>query len=314
MGEIANVSRQEIPRQMAQAATRAPYLDEEQERELTWRWRQHRDEQAMHLLISAHLRLVLALASRFRRYGLSASDLVQEGSVGLLEAARRFEPARNVRFSTYATWWIRASMQDYVLRNWSIVRGGTSSAQKSLFFNLRKAKARVQRDAGFDGARLHGAVAASLGVAVRDVAAMDARLSGPDLSLNAPSAADTDHGERIELLADVSPLPDEHVGQAIDGAREIARLRSALAGLSERERHVIRARRLDEEAETLETVGRRLGISKERVRQIENRALSKLRVALAADTPMAPRPLQDRLAGAAAAIRAPCRSGRLPIR
>src|SRR5688572_32799673 len=133
------------PRQMVREAMRAPYLEREEERALAFRWKDQRDQEALHRLTSAHMRLVIAIAARFRHFGLSMSDLIQEGHVGLLEAAARFEPEREVRFSTYATWWIRASIQDYILRNWSIVRGGTSSAQKALFFNLRRLRARLSR-------------------------------------------------------------------------------------------------------------------------------------------------------------------------
>jgi RNA polymerase sigma-32 factor len=261
----------------------APFLEREQERELAVRWRDHRDEAALHLLTSSHMRLVIALASRFRHYGLPVPDLIQEGHVGLLEAAARFEPEREVRFSTYATWWIRASMQDYILRNWSIVRGGTSSAQKALFFNLRRLRARLTRggEERITDA-VHGEIATALGVPKADVAMMDARLSGPDVSLNAP-LLDDDAGasaERMDFIPDDSPLQDEVVGDSIDSDRRVKWLRAALSVLSERELNILRERRLSEEQATLESLGDRLGISKERVRQIENRALEKLKRAL----------------------------------
>ncbi|GGC50528.1 RNA polymerase factor sigma-32 [Chelatococcus reniformis] len=281
MGEIAGVARH-----VMHAATKAPYLEHDEERELALRWRDHRDDAALHRLTSAHLRLVLSVAARFRRYGLSASDLVQEGSVGLLEAALRFEPERNIRFSTYAAWWVRASMQDYVLRNWSIVRGGTSSSQKALFFNLRRVKARAERNGDSIGDAMYGDIATALKVSRRDVEAMDARLSGPDLSLNAPVAG-PDQAEHMEFLVDGEPLPDERVGDTIDGERRLARLRQALSMLNERELKIVYERRLTEESTTLEALGQRLGISKERVRQIENRALAKLRAALCDWQPVA---------------------------
>lgn len=278
MADLAGVRRQFV-----RAAMNAPFLEREEERLLAARWKDAADQEALHALTSAHMRLVIALASRFRHYGLPVADLIQEGHVGLLEAAARFEPEREVRFSTYATWWIRASIQDYILRNWSIVRGGTSSAQKALFFNLRRLRAKLTR-AGNDrmSEEVYAEIAQALGVAHKDVATMDARLSGPDASLNAP-VADVDSGnstERMDFLVDTGPLPDETVGEAIDSERRVTWLRSALSCLNERELHIVQARRLAEQQATLESLGDRLGISKERVRQIESRALEKLRKAL----------------------------------
>jgi len=269
-----------VRRQFVKAAMSAPFLERGEERALAVLWRENRDEGALHQLAHAHMRLVIALATRFRHYGLPIADLVQEGHVGLLEAAARFEPEREVRFSTYATWWIRASMQDYILRNWSIVRGGTSSAQKALFFNLRRLRAKLSRDgASMADGVLYATIAQAIGVSAADVELMDTRLSGPDVSLNAPLASTDNSGpsERVEFLVDGGPLPDELVGEAIDSVRRLDWLREALAVLSERELRILRERRLAEESATLESLGVRLGISKERVRQIENRALEKLR-------------------------------------
>jgi len=258
----------------------APFLEREEERRLAQKWRGSQDEQALHRLAHAHMRLVIALATRFRHYGLPVADLIQEGHVGLLEAAARFEPERDVRFSTYATWWIRASMQDYILRNWSIVRGGTSSAQKALFFNLRRLRARLSRDgSGTGDGQMFAVIADAIGVSRADVELMDTRLSGPDVSLNAP-LTQTDMSapaERVDFLVDDKPLPDAIVGEAIDSHRRLDWLHDALNVLSERELRILRERRLVEEAVTLESLGSTLGISKERVRQIENRALEKLR-------------------------------------
>jgi RNA polymerase sigma-32 factor len=194
-----------------------------------------------------------------------------------------------VRFSTYATWWIRAAIQDHILRNWSIVRGGTSSAQKALFFNLRRLRARLSKNGEpmMPGA-LHAKIAEAVGVSSKDVALMDSRLSGPDMSLNAPMI-DSDpnsSSERMDFLVDTAPLPDETVGESIDMERRVRWLRTALNVLNERELKIVRARRLAENAVTLESLGERLGISKERVRQIENRALEKLRRALVEQQPM----------------------------
>ncbi|MBS7544425.1 RNA polymerase factor sigma-32 [Ancylobacter oerskovii] len=269
---------------LARAAKAEPLLAREEEFELAHRWSEHRDERALHRLVQAHMRLAIAIARRFRHYGLPMADLVQEGHVGLMEAAARFEAARDVRFSTYATWWIRAAIQDYVLRNWSIVRGGTSSGQKALFFNLRRVRARLEKVEGLRHAtrdEMHGAVADMLGIPAAEVARMDARLAAPDLSLSAPIAGGEEEGAaRLDQLVAEGPWPDEQVVQAIDGERRQRWLSQALRSLSDREIRIIRARRLAEESETLEMLGARLGISKERVRQIENRAIEKLRVTL----------------------------------
>lgn len=267
---------------MMRAARNAPFLSRDEEWQLASRWKEQRDEASLHRLTMAHMRLVMAIAARFRRYGLSMQDLVQEGHIGLMEAAARFDPERDVRFSTYATWWIRAAIQDHVLRNWSIVRGGTSSAQKTLFFNLRRLRARLDRDDAVSSADAHAFIAGQLGIKVADVALMDARLSGPDLSLNAPAIdSDSVSAERGDFVPDSSPLPDETVGERIDGERYRQWLRAAMKVLNERELKILKARRLASEAVTLEALGSRLGISKERVRQIENRAMEKLQRVLA---------------------------------
>jgi RNA polymerase sigma-32 factor len=278
MAQLAGVRRQFV-----KAAMAAPFLDREEERALALRWRSDADIAALHRLAAAHMRLVIALAARFRHYGLPVSDLIQEGHVGLLEAAARFEPERDVRFSTYATWWVRASIQDYILRNWSIVRGGTSSTQKALFFNLRRLRARLAQQPTANGnLAAFATIAKAIGVPRADVEMMDARLSGPDVSLNAP-LIDTEPGtatERVDFLVDDKPLPDQTASETIDSDRRLNWLREALSVLSDRELRIVTARRLSDEAATLEDLGERLGISKERVRQIENRALEKLRLAL----------------------------------
>jgi RNA polymerase sigma-32 factor len=273
----------DVKRSFVRAAMNAPFLTREEEHSLAVRWRDNKDNVALHKLTTAHMRLVIAIAARFKNYGLSVSDLIQEGHVGLLEAAARFEPEREVRFSTYATWWIRASIQDFVLRNWSIVRGGTSSAQKALFFNLRRLRMRIlQKADGDTSVDVHAEIANAVGVNKHDVMMMEARLSGPDMSLNAPVGDDdpSSASDRLDFFADDKPLPDEVVGESIDGERRYQWLQSALTVLSERELRILRERRLSEEGETLEALGSKLGISKERVRQIENRALEKLKKAL----------------------------------
>jgi RNA polymerase sigma-32 factor len=233
-------------------------------------------------LITAYLRLVVAMASRFRHYGLPMSDLVQEGNVGLMQAASRFEPERGVRFSTYAAWWVRSAMQDFVLRNWSIVRTGTTSVQKALFFNLRRLRAKIG-DIGDTvmSAEACSRVARDLRVPEREVEAMAARFGGPDRSLNAP-LTDEGEGEWQDLLADNSADPEAVTTLRHDDAARAHLVRDAMNDLNERERLIIRERKLEEETVTLEALGERLGISKERVRQIEGNALAKLKRALIA--------------------------------
>jgi RNA polymerase sigma-32 factor len=268
-----------VGRQFIRTAMAAPFLARDEEQVLARRWKDEGNVGAMHQLAQAHMRLVIALAVKFRHYGLPIADLIQEGHIGLLEAAMRFEPEREVRFSTYATWWIRAAIQDYVLRNWSIVRGGTSSAQKSLFFNLRRLRAKLAQRGESSNAIVYEDIAQTLGVNRADVEMMDMRLSGPDISLNA-TVAESDPSmpaERVDFLVDDKPLPDELVSSSIDTTRRTDWLEDALKSLTERELSIVRERRLGEEATTLEALGARLGISKERVRQIESRAIEKLR-------------------------------------
>jgi len=274
--------QEDARRTLIRTAMKAPYLEREEEHALAVRWKEHQDQRALHRLTMAHMRLVIAMAARFRNFGLSMSDLIQEGHVGLLEAAARFDPQREVRFSTYATWWIRASMQDYILRNWSIVRGGTSSAQKALFFNLRRLRTKLQRAGGATPSQeIYREVAHALHVSENDVALMDARLANADTSLNAPLRSDNDPAsERIDFLVCEAPSPDELARETIDGERRAQWLQQALGTLNGRELIIVRERRLSEEGATLEALGATLGISKERVRQIESRALEKLRMAL----------------------------------
>ncbi|MCM2504205.1 RNA polymerase factor sigma-32 [Aureimonas altamirensis] len=278
---------QSAGRVMIRAAMAAPYLQRDEEYELAVRWKDLKDQDALHRMTAAHMRLVISMAAKFRHFGLSMNDLIQEGHVGLLEAAARFEPEREVRFSTYATWWIRASIQDYILRNWSIVRGGTSSAQKALFFNLRRLRARLsQGSESLASSEMYREIAQALNVSVGDVALMDSRLSGPDSSLNAPLMEDeSGSADRQDFLVSDAPLPDEMVSSSIDDERRVIWLTDALDVLSDRELRIIRERRLQDDGATLEALGSELGISKERVRQIETRALEKLRAALLARNP-----------------------------
>jgi RNA polymerase sigma-32 factor len=273
-------------RTMIRAAMKAPYLERDEEHALARRWKEHRDQHALHRITVAHMRLVISMAGKFRYFGLPMGDLIQEGHVGLLEAAARFEPEREVRFSTYASWWIRASIQDYILRNWSIVRGGTSSAQKALFFNLRRLRARLsQGSESLSNTDLYKQISLTLGVSIADVAMMDSRLSGPDSSLNAPVSDESTAKDRMDYLVDGDPLPDEIVEDTIDVERRSSWLKNALNVLNERELQIIHERRLQDDGATLESLGESLGISKERVRQIETRALEKLKTALVRANP-----------------------------
>jgi RNA polymerase sigma-32 factor len=276
-----------VRRSLVAAAMAAPYLERDEELELARRWKDQGDQVAMHRMATAHMRLVISMAGKFRQYGLPISDLVQEGHVGLLEAASRFEPERGVRFSTYATWWIRAAMQDYVLRNWSIVRGGTSSAQKALFFNLRRLRARLAHGGPpCSSEEVYREISTRIGVSEADVALMDSRLAAPDTSLDAPiSDMQAGSAGRVDFLVSSDPLPDEVAGAQIDEERRAIWLAGALLALNERERRIIAERRLQDEGATLEALGSSLGISKERVRQIESRAMDKLRDALVRDHP-----------------------------
>lgn len=267
---------QTATRAYARETMRIPMLGADDETMLARRWRVDGDEASLHKLTSAYLRLVVAMASRFRNYGLPTSELVQEGNVGLMQAAARFDPERGVRFSTYATWWIRAAIQDYILRNWSIVRTGTTSAQKSLFFNLRRLRARIN-DTGENTTRETRAfIARKLKVSEADVEAMAGRMAGPDRSLNTPVGEDG-AADWQDLLPDDHITPDNEIMERRDSAARTRWVGEALARLNERERLIIQMRKLDEAGVTLEVLGERLGVSKERVRQIEATAMEKLR-------------------------------------
>jgi len=254
-----------------------PLLEREVELELARAWREEGCEKSLHLLVRSYTRLVVSSASRYRNYGLPIGDLIQEGNVGLMQAAARFEPEREVRFSTYASWWIRSAIQDYVLRNWSIVRTGTTAAQKSLFFNLRRLRAKIQQasdDMTLGEQRQR--VAEELGVSLKDVEAMEQRMSGSDQSLNAP-IGEGGEDEWLVLLSDERPTPEDIVTGMRDSETRSKWLKEALCELSPREQTIIERRRLVEDGATLEELGVVLGVSKERVRQLEHRAMLKLK-------------------------------------
>ena len=238
-------------RAFSRSAMQAELLDAETELRLAYAWRDERDEQALHRLITAYMRLAISMASKFRRYGAPMNDLIQEASLGLMKAAEKFDPDRGVRFSTYAVWWIKASIQDYVMRNWSMVRTGSTSSQKSLFFNLRRLRAKIE-DASSTRMSQAGRneVATTLNVSVNDVETMEMRLSASDQSLNAPIA---ENGEDAwqDFLADDRLNPEQVVIGLRDAESRSRWLEAALRELSERERKIIERRRLvDEDAAT----------------------------------------------------------------
>jgi RNA polymerase sigma-32 factor len=248
-------------------------------------WRDHRDEAALHRLVSAYMRLAISMASKFRRYGAPMNDLIQEASLGLMKAADKFDPDRGVRFSTYAVWWIKASIQEFVMRNWSMVRTGSTSSQKALFFNLKRVQAQITREAAAEGmdldaAQLREKVAITIGVSKADVEMMEGRLAGSDFSLNAPQSSDEEGREWVETIEDESGSPEAQVTEAHDGALMRAWLSEAMGQLSVRERYIVSQRRLIEEPRTLESLGEELGLSKERIRQLEAQAFAKMRKSL----------------------------------
>ena len=281
MAYIDDPATQRANLEYIKSSMKERFLEREEEFELARAWREEDDEDALHRLVRAYARLVIATASRFRNYGLPMGDLIQEGNVGLMQAAARFEPEREVRFSTYAAWWIRSAMQDYILRNWSIVRTGTTAAQKSLFFNLRRLRARIEGRSGQEGLTDDGRkeISRELNVSEKDVRDMEMRLTTGDQSLNAP-LRDTGEDEWQDFLNDDRPNPEDVVIGLRDAETRSAWLEQALNELSERERKIIRDRRLRDETVTLEQLGVELGVSKERVRQLEQRAMNKLRASM----------------------------------
>ena len=277
MAHIDDPETQRANLNFIKATMKEPLLSRDHEFDLARKWREDEDTEALHELVRAYTRLVVATASRFRNYGLPMGDLVQEGNVGLMQAAARFEHQREVRFSTYAAWWIRSAMQDYILRNWSIVRTGTTAAQKSLFFNLRRLRAKIDDVSGRPlSLESRRRIAAELKVEVAEVESMEMRLGAADQSLNAP-IGDRGEDDWQDFLADSRPSPEDVVIGLRDNETRSRWLFDALRELTPRERTIINQRRLREEGATLEELGRELGVSKERVRQLEHRAMVKLR-------------------------------------
>jgi RNA polymerase sigma-32 factor len=282
---------------------RFPMLEPQEEYMLAKRWREHGDRDAAHRLVTSHLRLVAKIALGYRGYGLPTAEVISEGNVGLMQAVKRFDPDRGFRLTTYAIWWIKASIQEFILRSWSLVRMGTTANQKKLFFNLRKAKNKIsaleEGDMRPDQVKL---IAKRLGVTEQDVIDMNRRLGG-DASLNAPIRDDGDSGEWQDWLVDDAPSAEQVMmeNEELDNRRRA--LVEALTSLAERERRIFEARRLAEDPITLEELADEFGVSRERVRQIEARAFEKVRCrvmaalapAAASDPRAAPFAQQERL-------------------
>ena len=257
-----------------------PMLEAQQEYMLAKRWRDHDDSEAAHKLVTSHLRLVAKIAMGYRGYGLPLSELIAEGNVGIMQAVKRFDPERGFRLATYAMWWIRASIQEYILRSWSLVKLGTTAAQKKLFFNLRKLKGQIQAIEEGDLTLEHvKTIAHKLNVPEEEVVNMNRRLAASDHSLNAPVRAEGE-GEWQDWLADESPDQETVLAEAeeLDQRRQL--LAKAMQTLNERERHILNERRLKDEPLTLEDLSKVYDISRERVRQIEVRAFEKLQRAM----------------------------------
>ncbi len=262
-----------------------PMLAPDEEYILAKAWRDRADKEAAHRLVTSHLRLVAKIAMGYRGYGLPIADLISEGNVGMMQAVRRFEPERGFRLATYAMWWIRASIQEYILHAWSLVKIGTTAAQKKLFFNLRRLKGQMKQiDAGDLPAEAVTKIATDLGVSEQEVVQMDRRLAGPDQSLNAPMRNDGEEGGQWQdWLVDESASQESKLADEEESTRRRKMLEKALGKLNARERAILVARRLKDDPDRLEDLARKFDISRERVRQIETRAFEKLQQAVRAD-------------------------------
>jgi RNA polymerase sigma-32 factor len=259
-----------------------PMLEPDQEYMLAKRWREHNDTEAAHQLVTSHLRLVAKIAMGYRGYGLPVSELISEGNVGMMQAVKRFEPDRGFRLATYAMWWIRAAIQEYILHSWSLVKMGTTAAQKKLFFNLRKLKGQLQAiEEGDLSPENVKKIATDLNVTEDDVVNMNRRLSAPDHSLNAPLKIDGD-GEWQDWLVDDADSQEIVLAEQQELSKRRKLLLQAMKSLNTRERHILTERRLKDEPTTLEDLSKEYGISRERVRQIEVRAFEKLQRAIKA--------------------------------
>lgn len=257
-----------------------PILDPDQEYMLAKRWREHGDKDAAHQLVTSHLRLVAKIAMRYRGYGLPLGEVVSEGSIGLMQAVKRFEPDKGFRLATYAIWWIKAAIQEYILRSWSLVKVGTTANQKKLFFNLRKLKGKIAAlEEGDLKPEQTAEIATRLGVSEREVIDMNRRMSG-DMSLNTPMKQDDTTSEWQDWLVDERSDQEEVLAEGEEASNKLASLQFALSSLNERERKIFEARRLHEPPLTLEELSIQYGVSRERIRQIEIRAYEKVQEAV----------------------------------
>jgi len=263
-----------------------PILEKSEEQRLGLRWREHADTAAAHKLVTSHLRLVVKMAMKYKGYGLPIADLVSEGNIGLMRAVKKFEPEQGFRLSTYAMWWIKASITEYVLKSWSMVKLGTVASQKKLFFSLRSVKAKLNildnGDLSSDQAKL---ISSKMGVPEKDVTHMNGRLSVRDMSLNAPMSQGEEGGaEFIDALVDDSASPEQIYANSEQQSVMNNHLTKAVASLPERERHIFTERKLKEDPPTLEELGKAFGISRERIRQLEARAFERVQKAVVIST------------------------------
>ena len=258
-------------------------LEKEEEQMLAVRWRDKGDTESAHKLVTSHLRLVAKIAMKYRGYGLPVADLVSEGNIGLMKAVKKFDPGLGFRLSTYAMWWIRASITEYILKSWSMVKLGTVASQKKLFFSLRNLKGRLNiLDSGELTPDQAQQLSDTMGVSADEITNMNRRLSTRDLSLNAPLSNDEEGIEFQDTLVDNSPSPESRFAKAEEFGHRSAILRQALKALPERERHIFTERRLKDDPKTLEELGKEYGISRERIRQLEVRAFDKVQKAVTA--------------------------------
>ncbi len=277
---VINVAPEGNLTRYLQEIRKFPMLSAEEELELSRRWRDNQDMEAAHKLVTSHLRLVAKIAMGYRGYGLPVGELISEGNVGMMQAVKRFDPDRGFRLATYAMWWIRAAIQEYILHSWSLVKMGTTAAQKKLFFNLRRLKGQMQaiEDGDLQPEQV-AKIAHALDVPEQDVVSMNRRLTAPDHSLNAPVRSDSE-GEWQDWLVDETESQETAIAEREEMTGRKALLNGALKSLNERERHILIERRLKDNPTTLEELSQQYGISRERVRQIEVRAFEKLQKAM----------------------------------